>query len=65
MPAAEALENRLKSRSYPVQIVKSRINGTLYFRVRVGPYASRAEAQTVLSRLREKEGFSAAYFCAP
>jgi len=61
--SAESLENKLKIKSYPAYIIKARINGILYFRVRVGPYLSLSEALIVLERLREKEGFSGAYLC--
>lgn len=64
MPAAEALEHRLRVKSYPVRIVKAKINGSRYYRVRVGPYASRVEAEATLKRLREREGFAAAYIAA-
>jgi rare lipoprotein A len=47
---AEALYSGLKG-DLPVEIVPARVNGTDYFRVRVGPLASRSDAQELRDRL--------------
>lgn len=47
---AEALYSGLKG-DLPVEIVPARVNGTDYFRVRVGPLASRTDAQELRDRL--------------
>jgi len=47
---AETLYRGLKS-DLPVEIVPARVNGTDYFRVRVGPLASRESAQHLRDRL--------------
>lgn len=47
---AETLYRGLKS-DLPVEIVPARVNGTDYFRVRVGPLASRESAQQLRDRL--------------
>jgi TolA-binding protein len=46
----------LRGRRYPASVVKVRSGGSNLYTVRVGPYASRADAQRVASRLRA-EGF--------
>ncbi|MFN3910414.1 septal ring lytic transglycosylase RlpA family protein [Hyphomonas sp.] len=47
---AEAMYRGLKG-DLPVEIVPARVNGTDYFRVRVGPLASRDAAQQIRDRL--------------
>jgi rare lipoprotein A len=47
---AETLYRGLKA-DLPVEIVPARVNGTDYFRVRVGPFASRESAQQLRDRL--------------
>jgi rare lipoprotein A len=47
---AETLYRGLKA-DLPVEIIPARVNGTDYFRVRVGPFASRESAQQLRDRL--------------
>ena len=55
-PAASSLVSILKGKGYPASLVTMPENTPVRFRVHVGPYHSRAEAQRVQSRL-EKEGY--------
>ena len=51
---ADEMVARLKSLGYNAQEVKTALNGQLWYRVRVGPYASAEEASTAQDRLREQ-----------
>ncbi len=54
--AAEALRDRLAGRRYPVAVVSSPDkNGRPMYRVRVGGYDSRQEAEQVAARLQKEE----------
>jgi len=50
-PSAQALKAELERRVSGVQIVNAVVGGETYYRVRVGRFASRAEAQTTAERL--------------
>jgi DedD protein len=60
---AEAIRNQLESDRFTAFVIKARINNRLYYRVRLGPYASQAKADSALAALRQKAGFSGAYVC--
>ncbi|MFZ2060654.1 MAG: SPOR domain-containing protein [Candidatus Binatus sp.] len=51
---ADEMVGRLKSLGYNAQEVKTELNGQLWYRVRVGPYASAEEATAAQDRLREQ-----------
>lgn len=54
--AADALRQKLASRSYPAAVVSSPDSqGRPMYRVRVGGYESRQEAERVAARLRKEE----------
>ncbi len=50
-PSAQALKAELERRVSGVQIVKALIGGETYYRVRLGSFASRAEARSTAERL--------------
>lgn len=52
---AKLLNNYLKSEQYPVYIIKSKVNNTYYYRVRVGPFSSKALTLKVLAQLKLKK----------
>lgn len=49
---AKALKEELENEQYPAYIIKSRVNGNIYYRVRVGPFSSKALTIKVLSQIR-------------
>jgi len=51
---ADEMVARLKSLGYNAQEVKIALNGGVWYRVRVGPYASAEEASAAQERLREQ-----------
>ena len=58
MKEADGLVSRLKGKGYPAYRTIGTVPGKgIWFRVRVGPYAGRSEADRVLDRLK-KENFS-------
>jgi DedD protein len=61
---AEAIAARLRSRGYDAYTIKAPNRGQIWYRVRVGRYASRAEAQQIESRLKTSESLSAAFVTA-
>lgn len=50
---AQAVENQLRQAGFSPYIVETTINETTYYRVRVGSYGSKAEAESVLARLKQ------------
>ncbi len=52
---AKILKDYLDSEQYPAYIIKSNINGNIYYRVRVGPFASKALSLKVLQQLLLKK----------
>ncbi len=49
---ARVVEDQLRSQGYNSYIVESIVNGTRYFRVRVGSFTSKSEAQDALTKLK-------------
>jgi cell division septation protein DedD len=58
---AEALEQKLKARGYDAVVVRLSRDGDIWYRVRIGRYATSAQATDVMQRLREHEGVSHAF----
>lgn len=58
---AKLLKDYLESEQYPVYIIKSKVNGSIYYRVRVGPFASKALTIKVLEQLRSKRGCESSF----
>jgi cell division septation protein DedD len=56
--AAEQLARRLRARGHPVYVAPAAGSDTARWRVRVGPLASRAEAEGVAARLEREERVS-------
>jgi cell division septation protein DedD len=61
---AEAIAARLRSRGYEAYAIKAPARGQLWYRVRVGRFATRAEAQQLEQRLKTVENLSAAFVTA-
>ena len=53
---ALALVNRLKAKDYPAYIEKIELKGKKWYRVRVGSFRNRIDAQRLVDKLKEKEG---------
>ena len=53
---ALALVNRLRTKGYPAYVEGVEIEGTKWFRVRVGTFPSKEDALNLVEKLREEEG---------
>jgi len=53
---ALALVNRLKTKDYPAYIEEMELKGKKWYRVRVGSFRNRIDAQRLVDKLKEKEG---------
>jgi cell division protein FtsN len=58
---AEEVARRLEERGLAARTSTRDLNGKTHFRVRVGPYASKAEAEKFLGWIRELKGFETSY----
>jgi cell division protein FtsN len=58
---ADEVTRRLEERGLAARTTTRDLNGKTHFRVRVGPYASRAEAEKFLGWIRELKGFETSY----
>ncbi|RLB29302.1 MAG: hypothetical protein DRG87_07430 [Deltaproteobacteria bacterium] len=56
MQTVEMVERLIKS-GYPAYYYKTLIKGTVYYRIRCGPYTTVDQAKSLAARLIEKEGF--------
>lgn len=54
---AEAIARRLVSRGYEAYVVEPGVSGARMYRVRVGSYADRGDAEKVVKRLAQEERF--------
>ena len=60
MAAAQEVVTRLSGKGFPASVVPPEVDApSALFRVRVGPYADRAEAQRIMRRLETEEQFEA------
>lgn len=59
--SARQLVDRLKNKGYNAQVTETRNNGKTWYRVRVGSYRSREQADKVLADLKSKEKFDKAF----
>jgi cell division protein FtsN len=46
LKSAQTLKNQLEQAGFKVSLAPHRVGGTTYYRVRVGPYSSKARAQS-------------------
>jgi cell division protein FtsN len=58
---AEEVSRRLEERGLAARTTTRDLNGKTHFRVRVGPYANKAEAEKFLDWIRELKGFETSY----
>jgi cell division septation protein DedD len=58
--AGELLE-RLKGKGYNAFVTEAQVNGKVWYRVRVGNFASREEAMKTENALKTKEGYAKAF----
>ena len=58
---ADKIKSELDQLGFTGRIMSQEVDGTLYYRVRIGPYQKKDEAQKFLSWVKEKEHFSGSY----
>jgi DedD protein len=58
---ANSLVQRLKDKGYDGYVVQANVNGQTYYRVRVGHFDARQEAESVRQSLSRQEGYGDAY----
>jgi cell division protein FtsN len=58
---ADEVTRRLEERGLAARTTTRDLNGKTHFRVRVGPYTSKAEAEKFLGWIRELKGFETSY----
>jgi cell division septation protein DedD len=58
---ADEVSRPLEERGLATRTITRDLNGKTHFRVRVGPYASRAEAEKFLGWIQELKGFESSY----
>ncbi len=58
---ADKIKRELDQLGFTGRIMSQDVDGTLYYRVRIGPYQAKDEAQKFLSWVKEKEQFSGSY----
>ena len=58
---ADTLVQRLKGNGYDGYVVQAEVNGQTYYRVRVGRFDTREEAESVRQSLARQEGYRDAY----
>jgi cell division septation protein DedD len=58
---ADEVSRRLEEKGLAPRTTTRDLNGKTHFRVRVGPYANRAEAEKFLGWIRELKGFETSY----
>ncbi len=58
---ADKIKSELDQLGFTGRIMSQDVDGTLYYRVRIGPYQKKDEAQKFLSWVKEKEQFSGSY----
>lgn len=58
---ADKIKAELDQQGFTGRIMSKDVNGTLYYRVRIGPYQEEAEAEKFLSWVKAKEQFSGSY----
>ena len=58
---AEELKSRLSLKGVASRVVTRDINGTTFFRVRIGPYANKSEAEKFLNWIKKINGLEKSY----
>jgi len=58
---AEEIKRELANRGVASIITSKTVNDTIFYRVRIGPYATSAEAEKFLGWIREINGFESSY----
>jgi cell division septation protein DedD len=57
--SASKMTSRLQALGYQAHMVPTRLNGSTWYRIEVGPYATQAEAAAAETELRQK--YNSAY----
>ena len=56
--------DKLKAKNYSAFVVKAEINGQTWYRVRIGQFQKKAEAESLRATLQTEEGFRDAFIAA-
>jgi cell division septation protein DedD len=59
------LAKKLKDKGYDTQVVEAHVQGRTWYRVRVGHFATKQDAQALLNILKSKEGLGRALLIGP
>lgn len=59
------LAKKLKAKGYDTEVVEAQIQGRTWYRVHVGHFVTKQEAQALLNTLKSKEGLSGAFLVGP
>jgi cell division septation protein DedD len=59
------LAKKLKDKGYDTHVAEARSHGRMWYRVRVGHFATKHEAQALLNILKSKEGLGSAFLVGP
>ena len=55
------MQEKLSGKGIPSRITSKEVDGTNYFRVRIGPYDNENEAEKFLAWIHEVQGFENSY----
>ncbi len=58
---AKIFKNYLTSEQYPTYIIKSNVSGVIYYRVRIGPFASKTLSLKVLEMVKVRKGCQSSF----
>ena len=53
--------DKLKAKGYPAFVINAEIHGKTWYRLRIGPFETRQDAENLRAALKAKEGFGDAY----
>lgn len=59
------LAKRLKDKGYDAHVVEGQVQGQIWYRVRIGHFVTKQEAQALLNTLKSKEGLSGTFLVGP
>lgn len=59
------LAKKLKDKGYDTKVVEAQVQGRTWYRVNVGHFVTKQEAQVLLNILKSKEGLGGAFLVGP
>ena len=60
---ADSVKVRITAKKMNAYVIKAKVNGKLYYRVRVGPFSAKEKAGEALHTVRDGMGYTASYIC--